>query len=769
MKHLFTILILAIAHLSIGQEVYQKVKIYYTDKEELHKIVQLAELDHFNNRKNQWIVAEIPQRFVSLLQENGFQTEVEIEDLKAHIESYTTEGKTVTSKTDPCQKDLNIKTPENYRQGSMAGFLTYDEVMEELDKMHRLYPHLITERAPIDTFKTHENRVIYHLRMSDNPDTDEGENTVLYTALHHAREPGSMQQTIFFMWYLLENYETDPEIKALIDTTELYFVPVVNPDGFIFNCKTNPNGGGYWRKNRRNHGDGNYGVDNNRNYAVGWGTTGISTNTGSDVHCGPSAFSEPENQAIRWLCNEKNFKAAFNAHTHGSLMLYPYGYAIDAYTEDDAYFKTLSDEIVKYNGYKNQKATDLYPASGDSDDWMYDPTETKPKIIAFTPEVGSSFYDNPQKTLINNQNMIHPNMTLLRMIHTYGIIKHDISLEAGKGSSYKDKFRVVRLGYDAGDLTVRIKPLSSNIASAEQSVIVSDLELGGSRTIDFELMFSNTITNGDDIQYELIVDNGIFPVREVITQYYGDRNILFHETGDSTSQWTVKGRWDTYQDADRGSVIADSPAGLYRPRQETSITLNETYSIPMNQTSILSYWARWDIEFFYDFAQLQVSTDKGATWEAVCGQYTSTGSPNQDENQPIYDGTQSLWVKESISLQDYRGKDVTFRFRLVSDEAKEQEGFFFDDFSIATLGSSVSTDNLHSRHTAIYPMPVQDEIHIRSEIEYVQYTLYSAEGKKVSSGKVQEHRIPAHDLPQGIYMLKLEAKDKEDSYRIVIE
>ncbi|MBQ0741152.1 peptidase M14, partial [Aquimarina celericrescens] len=82
---------------------------------------------------------------------------------------------------------------------------------------------------------------------------------MLFTSLHHAREPIALSQNLFYMWYLLENYNSNPEIKTLVDNTELYFIPIVNPDGYIYNQQTNPNGGGYWRKNRRNNG-GSYGI-----------------------------------------------------------------------------------------------------------------------------------------------------------------------------------------------------------------------------------------------------------------------------------------------------------------------------------------------------------------------------------------------------------------------------------------------------------------------------------------------------------------------------
>ncbi len=110
------------------------------------------------------------------------------------------------------------------------------------------------------------------VKISDNPNVNETEPEVLYTALHHAREPVGAMQMLFYMYYLLENYDNDPFIQALVDNTEMYFVPVVNPDGYVYNQTTNPNGGGMWRKNRRNNGSaGLYGSDLNRNYGYMWG------------------------------------------------------------------------------------------------------------------------------------------------------------------------------------------------------------------------------------------------------------------------------------------------------------------------------------------------------------------------------------------------------------------------------------------------------------------------------------------------------------------
>ena len=137
-----------------------------------------------------------------------------------------------------------------FGNGSMGGHYTYWEVARQLDTMKLLYPNLITTRQVIGT--TLKGRAIWAVKISDNPDLQESEPEVLYTGLIHAREPAGMMSTVYFMWYLLTHYGTDPEATFLVDNRQIWFVPVVNADGYEYNRKFYPSGGGMHRKNARN-------------------------------------------------------------------------------------------------------------------------------------------------------------------------------------------------------------------------------------------------------------------------------------------------------------------------------------------------------------------------------------------------------------------------------------------------------------------------------------------------------------------------------------
>ena len=110
----------------------------------------------------------------------------------------------------------------------------------------------------------------------------------------------------------------------------MWFIPVVNPDGYVYNESIEPNGGGMHRKNRRDTNCGNgtsRGVDLNRNFGYNWGENdiGSSPNPCSDVYRGESSFSEPETQALRDFILNHNFKNVLNFHTYANTYIHPFG------------------------------------------------------------------------------------------------------------------------------------------------------------------------------------------------------------------------------------------------------------------------------------------------------------------------------------------------------------------------------------------------------------------------------------------------------------
>ena len=85
-----------------------------------------------------------------------------------------------------------------------------------------MFPELITAKESIGL--SIENRDLWMVKISDNPSVNETEPEVLYTSLHHANEPAGAMTLLFYMYYVLENYDSDPFIQSVVDNSEMYFV-----------------------------------------------------------------------------------------------------------------------------------------------------------------------------------------------------------------------------------------------------------------------------------------------------------------------------------------------------------------------------------------------------------------------------------------------------------------------------------------------------------------------------------------------------------------
>ncbi|HYH50145.1 MAG TPA: M14 family zinc carboxypeptidase, partial [Acidimicrobiia bacterium] len=144
---------------------------------------------------------------------------------------------------------------------------------------------------------------------------------VLYVSLQHAREWISGEVTRRLLRSLVDAYGIDPETTKLLDTTELWFLPVANPDGYELTFET---GFRLWRKNAAdNDRDGKItiqdGVDTNRNLPDhwGWAPLGSSEVRGDQTYRGPSPASEPETQALVALAERLRFRFVVNYHSFG--------------------------------------------------------------------------------------------------------------------------------------------------------------------------------------------------------------------------------------------------------------------------------------------------------------------------------------------------------------------------------------------------------------------------------------------------------------------
>jgi carboxypeptidase T len=258
------------------------------------------------------------------------------------------------------------------QEGVNGGYHSYKELERDLLALQDSYPELA---RVFRIGRSLEGRNIYAIKISDNVNQDEEEPEVLFIGCHHAREWISVEVPYLLGKYLLENYGTDSEVKSLVDASEIWIVPLLNPDGLEYSIHFYR----YWRKNRRDNGDGTYGIDINRNYAYQWGfdNIGSSPETYSEIYRGPSPFSEPETQAIRDLFSQRNFIAMISYHSYSQDILYPWGYTSESADKDTLMAQIaaeMSRLIKSVNGNEyvyGQSGSTLYLTNGDATDWAF--------------------------------------------------------------------------------------------------------------------------------------------------------------------------------------------------------------------------------------------------------------------------------------------------------------------------------------------------------------------------------------------------------------
>jgi carboxypeptidase T len=756
-KNLTYLIVFFLAVSSFAQsEKYSRIKIYL-EPETLNKLGQLGIPPEGGFHRNLYLTTEVRSDLLPVLSAEGVVYEVIFDDVSSYYE-YQNLSPDKDLRTSFCDPVFNYETPSNFTLGSMGGYLTLSEIYEQLDSMAALYPTIISPRQTISTFTTHDGHSLYYAKISDNPQVNENEPKVFYQALVHAREPMGMQQLIFFMWYLLENYATNPEIQYLLNNAELFFVPCANPDGYEFNRINNPNGGGMWRKNRRVSGGNQFGVDLNRNFGHMWGynNTGSSPDPSTDTYRGPSAFSEPESQAVKWLCETYEPLLMLDYHTYSDVLLTPWGYE-NIKCPDSTLYDVYSSFLTSENKfpYGTPMETIGYNANGGSFDWYYGEQTTKNKIIGWGPEAGDpadGFWPAQNKIEDIAKHYVAMNMYAARFALKYAeaIDKTDRYISVLSSQFVYD---IQRLGMDStGTFTVSILPLL-NVSTTGGQKQYAGLDLLEVFTDSIEINLLPGIMPGDEISFLMQVNNGHYTKSDTIRKVFGTPVAVFADDCSGTAAWTGPWGISTSRYVSQPSSITDSPSGSYQNNSTTMMTTLNPVDLTVALDARLSFFASWDIEKGYDYVQLQIAENNTSTWMPLCGKFTRTGTVNQAPGQPIYDGTMLNWIHEEINLNEWLGKEVKFRFMLISDWWVNADGFYFDDFIVeAIIDTTTSVQNESLLRLMAFPNPAQEVIYFSGiQGNDLLISIYNSNGVLVLKEKYTHQPINISWLPNGLY------------------
>ncbi|XP_069589798.1 carboxypeptidase O isoform X4 [Ranitomeya imitator] len=269
-------------------------------------------------------------------------------------------------------KETRIRQQRSTSDYDYTKYHPMEEIYDWINLMTEKHGDLVTQH---NLGFTYESRPIHYLKIS-KPSNDPKKIIWMDCGIH-ARE---WIAPAFCQWFVKEivlNHQRDSRIQKVLKNIDLYVLPVLNIDGYIYTWTTDR----LWRKSRSKHENGTcYGVDLNRNFNVKWCSFGSSTNCTSNLFCGTSPVSEPETKAVvDFVEIRKSEMICFlTIHSYSQFILTAHGYTKNlpnSYNETIKVAEMAASELKKKYGtvYKvGSFANLLYEASGTSQDWVHD-------------------------------------------------------------------------------------------------------------------------------------------------------------------------------------------------------------------------------------------------------------------------------------------------------------------------------------------------------------------------------------------------------------
>ena len=367
--------------------------------------------------------------FVFINQRNFIETKNAVQGFQ-NLESDLLAGREQSSLMSWIKPSLYFYSPkENF--SVPPTYPSLEELQNGFADLVQKYPHI----AVIETLgvSTAQQQPILGICISDQPQEQEDEPAILFSALHHAREPAGIFICKAIMAELLNNYGLNERHTNLVNSLEIWFVPIVNPDGYQYIMESQRQFP-WWRKNLRdNNADGEFdplvdGVDLNRNYGYNWQEDSDSNDV-SWFYRGRKPFSENEVQALRDLALARNFMIGISYHSYGEDVLYPWGNYNPAPDHELILeiAQNCASQISRLQAERTYDVLSLDGRIGQSSVWMYAELGTMDFII----EAGDQYFPSESDlTKITTQN-VRGAFYLMERALCSGISGHVIDAQTG--------------------------------------------------------------------------------------------------------------------------------------------------------------------------------------------------------------------------------------------------------------------------------------------------------------------------------------------------
>ena len=259
---------------------------------------------------------------------------------------------------------LTAAVPSAPAPKALGAYNGYTNMTAMLDSYATNYPAICRK---LSIGKSVQNRALWAMKITTNPDLPQDKPKLKYLSTIHGNEPAGTELCLYLIDLLLKGYDSnDARIINLVSNTEIWIVPLINPDGRESNPPQRDNANGF---------------DLNRSFPEGSGT-----DLGNSLYGPPMSTNslQPEVRAVMAWTTSHNFSLGANFHTGSLVVNYPYdndgmGNVLSP-SPDEALFAVMSRSYSSNNlpmwtspyfanGIVN--GADWYVISGGLQDWSY--------------------------------------------------------------------------------------------------------------------------------------------------------------------------------------------------------------------------------------------------------------------------------------------------------------------------------------------------------------------------------------------------------------
>ncbi len=600
-----------------------------------------------------------------------------------------------------------------------GAYHTYAEIVTELMSLELDYPEKVEYFVIGESV---EGRDIPGIKLTSEVAVPADKPEFIMISTMHGDEPIGTEFMLAFAESLLTKYGTDPFITRIVDSVEIYLVPLLNPDGYIAGTRRNSNG-----------------RDLNRNFPVPDGSIGDDYSWSIELETQETM----DFLAGRYPCFSHNF--------HGGALVvnYAWDYMSTLSDDDDLYIARALDystrNIPMYTGSFSQGITNgyaWYEADGSLQDWDYWQTgsihltvelyNTKWPAASLLDDIWEDNYEAflfaPSRTLLGIRGIVTDSITHEPLDADIDIV--GISMPLFCDPSIGDYHKMLLPGeYD-------ISFSHAGYISKSFSVTIPDT---GALRLDVELAPANYDTlyfsDFEDDDGGLLTTSFLY----YMDWEYGTPGTVTPHSG--IMCWGTK-------------LMTD-----YHDSSQSRLGLDVDLSSVVDAE--LRFW-HWHVfqpalsGAFHDGGNIKWSGSGGTDLLIPEGGYDHTISEYNlfiPEEQAFTESSGG-WEEVVIDLSAYSGQSGTIFFDFGSSSVNTEDGWFIDDILIATATPLYVVEEGAELpefiNINVHPNPFNSSCVIQSEHSF---TIYDLEGRVIHSGNAGTTEW-SPQTSSGIYLVK---------------